>query len=242
VVCNRAARGALDRCCLHGGGKRCQVANCANGARGTFCKKHGGDKCLKCEQPAQSRKLCINHGGGTKCAMCHMFCVRIKGQECWVCRTGTERAKQYEHGVQLAIEACAYLPRFSYRDAILPCAPNLKRGDFWFLLPDYSVVVEVDENMHRHYNMECEVARLQRLHDQRPGEPLHVIRFNPHCSMPFKLAYLCSRIQVALEHKTARASEDGIHVEYIGYSDDRVYDLQKATTTAHMQAYDNIHM
>ena len=239
TVCNRAARGALNLCCLHGGGKRCKADHCTNGARtgAIYCKKHGGDKCLKCDQPAQSRKLCINHGGGTKCASCHLFCVRLKGQECWVCRVGTERAKQYEYEVQQALLTCSYLPRFSYRDQVLPCAPNLKRGDFWFLLPDYSIDLEVDENMHRHYNLECEVARLQQMHDQRPDVPLHVIRFNPHYSMPFKLEHLCERIKIALENKPAYASADGIHVEYIGYSESRMQDLETVASSMHTQAY-----
>ncbi len=238
VDCGHSARHGYEFCKKHGGGKRCTAVDCGSSARDgyEFCKKHGGEKCLKCDKPAQSRKLCFQHGGGTRCATCRVFCVRLKKQECWVCRTGTERAKQFEYEVRVAIDACSYLPRYSYYDTILPCAPNLKRGDFWFLLPDYSVVLEVDENMHKLYNPECEVSRLQRLHDQRPDAPLHVIRYNPHSSMPRKLDVLCARIKLALDQQPARDTGGGIHTEYIGYSSDRVDTLSTAASAMHAQA------
>jgi hypothetical protein len=235
--CTRAAR-SNGLCSKHGGGKRCNTPGCPRGARApnSMCKQHGGDACKQCAEPAQSRGLCIRHGGGSKCGVCNLYSVRLKGQWCWSCRKGTARAKQYEAEVEEAILACPSLPRFSYRDRMLPCAPNMRRGDFWFLLEDYSVVLEVDENMHKHYTPECEVTRLQMLHDQRPGSPLHVIRYNPQASMPFKLQVLCDHIARALQSQPARQQQTGIHVDYIGYVEDRMMQLGDAESSMHALA------
>lgn len=62
-----------------------------------------------------------------------------------------------------------------------PCgdAKNLRRSDFVLYGHDinYTIIVEVDEDAHASYPLECEVARLADLRDQIVGKPLYFVRF-----------------------------------------------------------------
>ena len=62
---------------------------------------------------------------------------------------------------------------------MLPCSPNRRRPDFVWILTDRIIILEVDEDAHRHYNRECEIARVTELMEQGRGFPLVLIRFNP---------------------------------------------------------------
>lgn len=88
--------------------------------------------------------------------------------------------KQLELMVKVFLDAHSdSLGLYSYYDAILPCSPNRRRPDFVWLLPDRFVVLEVDEDAHRDYNRECEVARVTEVMEQGRALPLVLIRFNP---------------------------------------------------------------
>lgn len=63
---------------------------------------------------------------------------------------------------------------------------NLRRPDFVFILVDRIVIVEVDEDAHRHYNKECEIARITELMENDP-RPFVLIRFRPKTETPFAI-------------------------------------------------------
>jgi hypothetical protein len=68
---------------------------------------------------------------------------------------------------------------YTYYDTSLPCSPNQRRPDFVWVLQDRLVILEVDEHSHRHYNFECEVARITELMEQAGALPIFLVRFNP---------------------------------------------------------------
>lgn len=85
------------------------------------------------------------------------------------------------------------LHAFSYYDQSLPCSPNLRRPDFVWILPDRIIVLEVDENAHRHYNRRCEIARITELQEQGGALPLRLVRFNPRVSLLEEMARAVER-------------------------------------------------
>ncbi|KAK3253358.1 hypothetical protein CYMTET_2506 [Cymbomonas tetramitiformis] len=126
--------------------------------------------------------------------------------------------KSVEATVKGWLDATDDLNKYSYRDETLPCAETRVRADFWYLTEDHSVVLEVDEHHHQSYEVTCEIVRMQKLHDQRPEYPLHLIRFNPHCDDPFKRETLLKTLRDAIAMPNRSRNEpSGILVEYIGY-------------------------
>ncbi len=108
--------------------------------------------------------------------------------------------KQLELMVKAFLDAhIDSLGLYSYNDVMLPCSPNRRRPDFVWLLPDRLVVLEVDEDAHRHYNRECEVARVTELMEQGRALSLVLIRFNPkECLFPdlYQLLQRCFTMRV----------------------------------------------
>jgi hypothetical protein len=183
--CDKSAIGKTSLCVAHGGGDRCQHEGCDKSAVRTssFCVAHGGgNRCQHegCDKSAVgTSSFCITHGGGNRCAVCTLVSVTREGFLCYVCRIGTERMKQLEVMVKIHLESDTRTANFSYRDQTLPCSPNRRRPDFVYVLEDRIVTVECDENYHRHYNRECEIARITELMEQCHATPLILLRFNP---------------------------------------------------------------
>lgn len=71
--CQATARGKINKCISHGGGRRCDEPGCQASAIGKpyKCKRHGGGR--RCNEPgcqvsAQGKTdKCITHGGGKRC-------------------------------------------------------------------------------------------------------------------------------------------------------------------------------
>ena len=97
-------------------------------------------------------------------------------------------------------------------------ATNRRKGDFWYLLPTHSVVLEVDERFHSLEEVSCEVSRIWDLKDQNPLA-MYLIRYNPHWPFrPDKLDVLLSRVRYALlNHEVASNAFGGVFIEYLGY-------------------------
>ena len=215
--CTKSARGATDFCVAHGGGTRCQQQGCTKSARGAtdFCSAHGGGK--RCQQDGCTKSavgatdFCIAHGGGTRCK-CELFSVPRKGFLCWTCRRGTKRVKQFESMVESFLEEQTDLSLYTYRDEVLPCAPNRRRGDFVFVLQDRTVVLEVDEHAHKFYNQDCECVRVLELHEQAQGKALFLVRFNPKKSLLPKLANLLRQCF------TSVLPDNLLDVRFLGYT------------------------
>lgn len=216
--CKNSAVEATNYCKGHGGGTRCATEGCVKSARGgtDYCVNHGGGKrCATegCEKSAQGASdYCCKHGGGTQCALCAQFSVPRRGFLCWTCRQGTSRLEQFEACVENFLLQHQTLRNFTYRDESLPCAPNRRRPDFTYVLPDRVVVLEVDEQEHRYYNKTCECVRVLELHEQAQGKALFVVRFNP-------LQRLLPELAEALQECFAAPLPDNLlAVRFLGYS------------------------
>ncbi len=166
---------------------------------------------------AGTTNFCKYHGGGIRCASCQQFSVQQEGFLCWTCRTGTSRLKQYEHLVETYLRGFPDTACYSYRDEPLPCAPTRRRGDFVYLLEDRLVIVEVDEQAHRYYSLECECTRVMELHEQGQGRALFLMRFNPRKWL------LPSLRQWLLQAFTSPLPETLLRVDFLGYNSE--YDV-----------------
>ena len=222
--CSKSAVDATNYCKAHGGGKRCLIQGCSKSARGVgvtgYCIAHGGGKRCQTEECSKSAQgvadYCVAHGGGTRCALCNQFWVRYQGFHCYGCRKGTQRVKQLECMVKDYLDEDQNLQHYTYYDQTLPCAPNLRRPDFTYLLSDRIVILEVDEDAHRYYNQECETRRITELMEQVGGKPLILLRFNP-------LKSLLGEMKTTLKHMFFQPLTGLLYVEFLGYEQD--YDV-----------------
>jgi len=105
------------------------------------------------------------------------------------------------------------LKHYSYRDQRLPCSPNLRRGDFVYVLEDRIVFLEIDEYAHRYYERSCECVRILELSEQAQGLPINVIRFNPKKKL---LDILKKKLETSFNNKI----NTYINVEFIGYTEE----------------------
>jgi hypothetical protein len=119
---------------------------------------------------------------------------------CRDCRTGQRRAKVYETEVANFFRDNGM--EWASSDQKIGCDPGDDynvRPDFVFKAPGVAniVIVEVDEDQHRSYPLECEIARMAKVRDTiaresavgigtdgSPGMGIIVIRYNPERTAP----------------------------------------------------------
>jgi hypothetical protein len=160
-----------------------------------------------------------------------MFKVPIDGALCYVDRVGVTRTKKFE------VEMCAFLDEngylWSYQDRVIPCSPKgaLVRPDFVFVHPRFVIILEVDENYHRYYDVTCELKRIEKLHENC-GQPVLLIRFNPHSREYGKLGMALSRaIRTHTEDLIVRLEGSvGVELIFIGYPSAKVAELRSVMT------------
>ena len=134
---------------------------------------------------------------------------------------------------------------YSYRNKKLPCAPTTRFPDFAFVAEEgHVVVLEVDENAHKDYNERCEVARIQELMDVRDVRSLHILRYNPHAfenlEEDVRKYDIIKVLQEALASNACvnRKSKTATVIDYIGYTDDRITQLEDLFITMQKEAED----
>lgn len=251
--CANSAQGATDLCMSHGGGLRCQYAGCekASQRRSKFCFQHGGGLvckqhdcenmayqqglcrahgggrhcakpgCTKCAQGAS--KYCAEHGGGHRCASCALYSVKQDGLTCSACRVGVARMKHQEEEVAQQLQQWNMF--CSERDRALLCQGQgcHKRPDFLFCMPDHAVIVEVDEDYHRHYSVECEIGRIGIIKDNMKV-PVVFVRYHPGSRKHSMLKWV---LNFAFASRHVAINEFGIYVFYVGYPRHRVDELKQ---------------
>ncbi len=242
--CPKSAVDSFLFCKACGGGRRCQTRGCPKSARSNtlFCTACGGGRRCNtqgCPKSAIDTYLfCKACGGGNRCSRCALYSVEKKGTECFDCRS--RGAKFDENGNMVGRYLSATLDATftlrdekyvgndlnnrglipSHSDEAMPCADTRRRPDFTYVLPDRVVVVEVDENYHRNYVKECELARISELSTGTGGLPLFVVRFNPMKDLLDQLA------SIVTEHLERKVDDNTpmINVEFIGYPTSATYD------------------
>ena len=92
--------------------------------------------------------------------------------------------KQLELLVKDFLDKHESLKMYSYYDCRIACSDINRRPDFVYLVSDTHVIcIEVDEDSHRYYNRDCEIARVSEIMQACEGKPLFLIRFNPLVSL-----------------------------------------------------------
>jgi hypothetical protein len=80
------------------------------------------------------------------------------------------------------------------------------------------VILEVDEDCHRHYNKDCEIARITELLEQAGALPLVLIRFNPRArALPQLTTALLKAFSMDLE-------DSMFHCSFVAYDFTARYD------------------
>ena len=181
--------------------------------------------------------MCASHGGGQRCVTCRIFSVRRKGDECYVCRVGKDRIKQFEIQTMEFLKEQPDLCNWTLYDTPLPCRHGEQRAfrpDVMWVLDDRYVILEIDEHEHRLY---CSVAEEDRLHELRDELQLHgadkylvVLRYNPNESyqtLATKQTRLAATLRDAFETREAQQAPSGILKLYVGYSGKRRRELDR---------------
>lgn len=93
-----------------------------------------------------------------------------------------------------------------------------------FAFDDFVVVLEVDEDYHRYYDISCEMPRIGEIKNALGALPLVVVRFNP----ALRRKELLRKILTDCFEKgksMATRNKYGIIVVYIGYPDSQIANL-----------------
>jgi hypothetical protein len=201
-----------DSCAKHGAkSPRCKFDGCNNGIRNNkLCARHGAVKPIRpkckfdgCKNDVQNKGHCFNHGASRSksqyCKTCELKLLsnnrmQLGIKECQDCYTRGKDINDKPRRLELQwlekLEKWNYFP--NVHDKVIKdneCnVTNIRRVDFMFITDsDFPchVLVECDEFSHGHIPLDCEMKRLQDVHDQIISntcriKPLLVIRFNPN--------------------------------------------------------------
>ncbi|GAQ90403.1 hypothetical protein KFL_006340210 [Klebsormidium nitens] len=164
--------------------------------------------------------------------------VRFANTACYEC-SGKVPQKMWERKVVKELKRLGI--EYSYYDVSVPCsqAKGIKafRPDLIFALQDFVVILEVDENEHRAYELSCEVGRVGDIKDAIEL-PLLLIRLNPSEA---RIKALGETMKWAFSMGEAvKAQEAGLMLAYHGYSDSRRAELHEQMVRQNGFAYETI--
>lgn len=183
---NRAVKGGV--CVTHGAiQKRCSIEGCENRTQeGGRCKAHGA-KTPKCSHPGcnyERRKdgLCAyHHPTYQKCINCQFFQVAIKGSMCSTCGGYRENSEEFKLRELLTLW---FQDLKIAHDKIIEGSCLRYRPDFLIEAPKgHVIIVEVDENHHKDYDINCEIVRMFNI-QQAIMTPIVFVRYNPDAYKP----------------------------------------------------------
>lgn len=195
------------------------------------------NKCRHGREPrACTQDECGLKPSSKKCIVCYSKTVAIKKNNpesrlCSSCRKSyslqLNNTKKFEKEVEQWLDDANLF--WSYSNKKLPCSVTTRYPDYMFVSELHTVLLEIDENEHKRYNPECEIARISEFMDSIDYKNLHVIRFNPHSNIQDKKNILISSIIQALNTNYGKLNDTGCVVQYIGYSDNRIKMLDELT-------------
>jgi hypothetical protein len=152
--------------------------------------------------------------------------VHYEGGTCYECRKRTS-LKRWEKQTTGWLKGLGW--QWTYSDETLPCARAMstransciKRPDYVFVFERHVVVLEVDEDYHRYYNVACEVDRMGKIKDLI-RLPIHFVRFNPAQRRYPLLEDLLRRLFAEPE---GAANAAGMLLHFVGYPEERMQEL-----------------
>ena len=231
--------------CSHGRQRiRCKDCGgsqiCSHGRRRSECKDCGGSQI--CSHGRQ-RGGCTEGSCGLKASsgkcvtLCGKTVKRVPGVPtthlCATCRDefSVHTRKKFEQQMEAWLDEHGL--NWSYSNKKLPCAPTTRYPDYLFIASaEHAVLLEVDEHEHRDYNVSCEVARISEIMDSIGHTNLHVIRFNPNevgATTETRRTRVLEALDNAIQTNFGRFSDTGCVVQYVGYSHDRMEELEQIT-------------
>ena len=212
----------------------------------------GGDEEPTEENLAKRRKKYNKHNPVcTVCIVSH--CSKVY-DDCHSCRRHKKYVNHQENEVLNFFEKHEMFPSLTNKKG--PCVvdtTNRRRADMLFFAGNDKnnvVILEVDENEHKHYPVECEVARMSDIRDQYTGRHIICIRYNP-CLKKFEdNVAQASAVEIIREESKKEAfmavraaldeplvvSEMGYTLRYIGYNDSRIKELSSAHSKMQTEA------
>ncbi len=110
--------------------------------------------------------------------------------------------------------------------------------DISLVMKNTNIFLEIDENEHENYNMECELARYNSLFfgsQNSSGKKQIVIRFNPHNNKEIEIELL-ARLKVLIQllvslivedDDVASPSQGSCEVRYLFYSKENVHKVME---------------
>jgi hypothetical protein len=183
---NKSIKGG--RCITHGAmHKRCSFDGCLNQCvKEGRCISHGA-KFLKCTHPGcnysrQKDGLCkFHHPTYQKCINCQFYQVAIKGSMCGTCSGYRQNSEEYRLRdlINLWFQDLKIV-----HDRIIEGSCLRYRPDFFIETPKgHIIIVEVDEDHHKDYDVNCEVVRMFNI-QQAIMTPIVFVRYNPDTYKP----------------------------------------------------------
>ena len=106
------------------------------------------------------------------------------------------------------------------------CGEMRRRADLIWIGLDRVIQVEIDENEHKYYTVECELAKMDSskwgLHPEDQCKPMVFIRFNPDgCQSEEEFKQRCAQLVHTVEECLTMQLTNTLntHVHYLYYSD-----------------------
>lgn len=231
---NRAVKGGV--CVKHGAVTiRCSIEGCENKSiEGGRCVLHGANT-PKCSHPGcnygrRKEGLCgYHHPTANKCINCQFFQVAIKGSMCSTC--GGYRQNSEEYRLRDLINLWFQDLKIAH-NKIIEGSCLRYRPDFFIEAPKgHIIIVEVDEEHHKQYDVNCEIVRMFNI-QQAIMTPIVFVRYNPDAykpggikttAVPKKVRYNKLRATITrLIHFPPSFIQGVPEVEYLYYPQPRV--------------------
>lgn len=183
---NRAQKGGV---CISHGAKhpRCSKVGCLNRSiKGGVCVTHGAER-VKCTHPGCNygrRKdgLCYTHHQTyRRCINCQFYQVSSIGEMCSTCAGYRENSEEFKlrDTINLWFQDLKIV-----HDKIIEGSCLRYRPDFFIEAPKgHIIIVEVDEEHHERYDINCEIVRMFNI-QQAIMTPIVFVRYNPDAYKP----------------------------------------------------------
>ena len=180
--------------------------------------RHSNQRCGSCSLPSDPRGW--------------------KNGVCYTCHLGRPRPERVMHAfLQKEFSAVKWVFNKS-NGGIVECADKRYRPDAQLHLDGHVVVVECDEDQHKHYDQSCELKRINEILVACGGKPLVMIRWNPdEFSILSRSQAMSERrrltaLKAAVSSAIESAPQQLLKVEYMFYDDERELQLRASLLDA----------
>lgn len=198
----------VSRLCAFTGCTKHPSLNKAGEKQGIYCAEHCEDGmvnvvCKKCEHDGCEKQASYNEKGKPRGVFCATHAksnmVDVKNKLCELCGINYAspnykplcapchhfkypndvRTRNYKTKEQAFTLKLAEMYPSGVLDRIISGGCSKRRPDFLLELSSWNIIVEIDENQHDSYDVECEHRRLMELFVDLGNRPLVVLRMNP---------------------------------------------------------------